>query len=364
MNCCQSRAGGCDIGKIHGQSLHRGVLHQSRDEKRCGRNAVRGIYSRATRARYGDRTRQGDLPNRFPIKSHFVSIDLVNMLAITNYGGLKSDRGRFRAGSTTGLPSGRKRAALWLCLHLLGSVGVSEAQTNVAPGTPGIAAPDFAARAQKFFLAARDRLRLEPTQAEPGWQFGRAAFDWAEFATNDTQRAAIAEEGIVACRQLTARFPELGPGHYYLAMNLGQLARTKLLGALRIVEEMEREFKRAAALDATFDYAGADRSLGLLYFDAPGWPTSIGSRSKARLHLERAVALSPDFPDNRLSLVEAFLKWRDKEGVQKQMRQLEELLPQARRKLVGEPWDASWPDWNQRWQKIREKTGGTTPAKK
>jgi hypothetical protein len=127
---------------------------------------------------------------------------------------------------------------------------------------------------------------------------------------------------------------------------------------------MEREFKRAAALDATFDYAGADRSLGLLYFDAPGWPTSIGSRSKARLHLERAVALSPDFPDNRLSLVEAFLKWRDREGAQKEVRKLEELLPKARSKLVGEPWAGSWADWNLRWQKVREKIGDAPPAKK
>ena len=233
-----------------------------------------------------------------------------------------------------------------------------------SPGSAAVTAADFAGRALKIYLLSRDRLRAEQTSTNLAWQFGRAAFDWAEFATNDTQRAGIAREGIAACRQLTARQPDLAAGHYYLAMNLGQLARTKFLGALPIVEEMETEFKSAAALDARFDYAGAERSLGLLYFDAPGWPTSVGSRSKARLHLERAVTLSPDYPDNRLSLLEVYLKWGDKEGIQRELLKLEELLPKARLKLVGEAWDVNWADWNLRWKKIREKTGGTSPAKK
>ncbi len=286
------------------------------------------------------------------------------MLAITNYGGVKPELGRLSGASAAACRRGRVRVGVLLWLWLLVSVSIVGAQTNAVPGAPAGTVADFSGRAHKGFLAARNLLRLEPTKADLGWQFARAAFDWAEFATNDTQRAAIADEGIAACRQLTARQPDLAPGHYYLALNLGQMARTKFLGALKIVEEMEREFKRATALDAGFDYAGADRSLGLLYFDAPGWPTSIGSRSKARLHLEKAVALSPDYPDNRLSLLEAYLKWGDKEGIQKERLKLEALLPKARAKLVGEAWEASWVDWNQRWQKIREKTGGAAPVKK
>ena len=283
------------------------------------------------------------------------------MLAITNYDGRKPGLGRFPAGAAFGWTRRwRAGAALFFMVSAFGA----GAQTNSTPGSNSVTAADFPGRALKIFLVSRDRFRAEPIKADLAWQFGRAAFDWAEFATNDTQRAAIADEGIAACRQLTARQPALAPGHYYLAMNLGQLARTKFLGALKIVEEMEQEFKRATALDARFDYAGADRSLGLLYFDAPGWPTSIGSRSKARHHLERAVTLSPDYPDNRLCLLEAYLKWGDKEGIQRERLKLEELLPKARIKLMGEAWEASWVDWNRRWKKIREKIGGTPPAKK
>ena len=50
-----------------------------------------------------------------------------------------------------------------------------------------------------------------------------------------SQREEIATEGIDACRQLIAANTNSVPGHYYLAMNLGQLAQTKSLGALKIV---------------------------------------------------------------------------------------------------------------------------------
>jgi len=111
---------------------------------------------------------------------------------------------------------------------------------------------------------------------------------------NDTQRATIAIEAISICRQLVERSPKLPAGHYYLGMNLGQLARTKTLGALKIVNEMEREFKTALLLDARWDYAGADRNLGLLYLQAPGWPPALAT-------VQRPVSIwggRPNWPRN------------------------------------------------------------------
>src|SRR5947208_15493408 len=111
-----------------------------------------------------------------------------------------------------------------------------------------------------------------------------ACFDWADLVESNSHRAEIAEQGISAARQALKLEPKMGAAHYYLGLNLGQLARTKKIGALKLVGEMEREFLAAIDLDPKFDFAGAHRSLGLLYLDAPGWPASIGNRTKARLH--------------------------------------------------------------------------------
>lgn len=244
---------------------------------------------------------------------------------------------------------GRGRFHWLLCICLFHGVPLrGDVRAEDAPA-------DFAARAHRLFIESRERLRAHPNNAEAAWQFARAAFDWAEFATNDTQRAALANQAIAVCRPLIEREPTLAAAHYYLALNLGQLARTKSLGALKLVEEMEQRFKRARELDAQFDFAGPDRSLGLLYRDAPGWPASIGSRARARHHLERAVELAPEFPENRLCLLEALLKWGDRKSARTQALNLPAVFQRARATFTGEAWAAAWVDWERRWNEVQQK---------
>ena len=204
--------------------------------------------------------------------------------------------------------------------------------------------PVFAARAGAEFHRAQIQLQSNTNDFAAAWHFARACYDFADFATNDAERAIIAVQGIAAGRQLIAQQPNSAPGHYYLGMNLGQLARTEILGALKLVREMEREFKTDDDLDERFDYAGPARCLGLLYRDAPGWPTSIGSRRKAREWLERAAKLAPDYPENHLNLIESRLKWNDRIGAESELKILDALWLKAQTNFVGEAWEQSWAD--------------------
>jgi tetratricopeptide (TPR) repeat protein len=206
----------------------------------------------------------------------------------------------------------------------------------------------FAGRADVEFHRAQKKFHSNTNNSEAAWQFARACFDFAGFATNKTGRAAIANQGIAACRQLIARDTNAVAAHYYLGMNLGQVARTRSLGALKIIREMESEFKTAAELDKQFDYAGPERNLGLLYRDAPGWPASIGNRRKARDFLERAAALAPDYPENLLNLVESYLKWNECENSKQELNALDTLWPTAQKNFTGEKWEQSWDDWSMR----------------
>ena len=226
----------------------------------------------------------------------------------------------------------------------------------VAEPAPAPSAANYAARARQTFAAAKRRYEAS-AEPQAAWEFGRACFDWAEYATNEAQRAAIAQAGIAACRPLVQREPTLAAAPYYLAMNLGQLARTKTLGALKLVDEMERLFKTAHDLDPRFDHAGPDRNLGLLYRDAPGWPASIGSRRKARLHLQRAVQLAGDFPENRLTLLESYVLWGDRDGAASERRATARLFPLARTNLTGLAWAPSWEDWEKRWRLLGGQPG-------
>lgn len=220
----------------------------------------------------------------------------------------------------------------------------------------------FAERAFRSYEKCRLRLQADATNTVAGWQFARACFEWAEFATNDTQRAGLAERGIAVTRDVIGREPNLGAAHYYLAMNLGQSARTKILGALSLVEEMETEYKLARILDPKLDFTGPARSLGLLYVDAPGWPVSIGSNGKARTLLREAVKGSPDFPENRFCLIETYQKWNERTNAAAEVKATAVLLPAARKKYSGEEWESSWADWEIRWRKITNAITGPGPA--
>src|ERR1043165_4648483 len=213
---------------------------------------------------------------------------------------------------------------------------------------------ESAARARRLYWEADARYKKEPNNIEAAWQFGRACFDAADFSTNSTERAQIAEQGIAACKRALSQNMNLAVAHYYLGMKIGELAQTRGLSALKLVDQMEKEFELARTMDEQLDYAGADRNLGLLYRDAPSW-ISVGSKSKARKHLLRAVELAPAYPENHLNLAEAYLKWTDHNGARRELKALEDLWPKARTNLVGAAWSSSWVDWEQRLKQLKKK---------
>jgi tetratricopeptide (TPR) repeat protein len=217
----------------------------------------------------------------------------------------------------------------------------------------------ISSRPRRVYNEAKERYVKETNSVEAAWEFGRAVFDLADVATNDSQRAALAQEGIDACRRGLRLDPNSPGAHYYLGLNYGQLAQTKLLGALELVDYMEESWKMTIQLDPKFDYAGGHRTLGVLYRDAPGWPTSVGSRAKAREHLQQAVEICPEYPGNRLTLFEAYVKWGEKKTVRQQVKATEEFLKAARQKLSGESWELDWRDWDQRWEKIKARCAVT-----
>lgn len=247
-------------------------------------------------------------------------------------------------------PSGQPRQTQLFGPCLLAALFFFSACVLFAQDAPSI----FAARAQAAFDRARARFQSDTNNPVAAWEFARTCYDWADCATNKSQRAAIASQGVAACRRALL-FTNSAPCHYYLAMNYGQLAQAEMLHGLRLVREMEHEFKATAKLDRQFDFAGAERGLGLLYRDAPGWPISIGSRQKARHFLTEAATLAPQDPENILNLAESDLKWGDYAAAQKEAEALDALWPKAQTNFVGAAWEKSWDDWSRRRDALQAK---------
>ena len=202
-----------------------------------------------------------------------------------------------------------------------------------------------AERARAQLAEARSRYQADGDNPTNAAQLACACYDAADIATNDAERASLAREGIASCRKSIVAKADYAGTHYYLGMNYGQLAHTEQFWtALNLVREMEHEFKTAAGLDPLFDYAGPERNLGLLYLQAPG-VVSIGSNRKARVYLESAAKLAPDYPENLLNLAEAYLEWNDPNKAGMELKLLEAAWPKAQTNFASGAWMENWDNW-------------------
>lgn len=245
------------------------------------------------------------------------------------------------------------RMALFLGIVLVAGYGAMADGTN-----------DIAGWARKEFHRTQIHYQSDTNNAAAAWEFARACFNYVDFVTNTARHASIARLGIAASRQAIALEPDSVAGHYYLGLNDGELARVETLGALRLVRQMEREFKTAYRLDSRFDDAGPERTLGLLYRDAPGWPVSIGSRRKALQWLQQAEKTAPASPENHLNLIETYLQWHQRSDAEREMRGLDVLWPIAKTKLTGQAWAQCWADWTARRDAAKSDLGQTIETEK
>ncbi len=260
-----------------------------------------------------------------------------------------------------GVPLGQRVRfpGLLRSLCWLGAFSLFVSQNLFAQDPDASAQAAFAAEARKAYDQAKARYHSQPDNPDAAWDFARTCFDLAEYATNKPSRADPAEDGIAAARRAVEMKPGSAAAHYYLAMNLAQLARTRTLGALKLLGQMEREFDKARTLDERFDFAGPDRNLGLLYRDAPSLG-SIGSRTRAREHLLRAVELEPDYPENRLNLIESYLKWGETSAARRELQALEAAWTKAKTELSGSNWASSWADWQPRLNQVKKRIEGSS----
>ncbi len=135
----------------------------------------------------------------------------------------------------------------------------------------------------------------------------RAGFFLGDLADGG-QRRVYYELGQQQAETLLQEWPERVEGHYWLGLNLAGLADVNRLRGRRLLPQIMAALERAAAIDPSYDQAGAWRVLGRIYYEAPGRPFSVGDLDKALQLLQRAVQLAPANSTNHLYLAEALLK--------------------------------------------------------
>jgi len=158
-------------------------------------------------------------------------------------------------------------------------------------------------------------------------RLGRTGFLLGQLAP-ESQAMRYYQQGQSYAETLVREEPHRVEGHYWLALNLcGQAdVGSKFLGR-KLLPRILEELQGAVALNAAYDQAGAHRVLGRIYYEAPGWPLSVGDLAKSRHHLQAAVRLSPATSTNHLYLAQTLTRLNET-GLARQ--ELEQVLKSTR----------------------------------
>jgi tetratricopeptide (TPR) repeat protein len=134
------------------------------------------------------------------------------------------------------------------------------------------------------------------------------------------ERLDYYEKGRDYAEMMVREHPGWADGHYWLAVNLCGVAEVGGAGrALRLLPEIVEHLERAAAIDPTYDQAGAHRILGRIYSEAPAWPLSVGDIFKSLHHLKLAVKIAPENSTNHLFLADTLMHLGKKKEAQAEL---------------------------------------------
>jgi hypothetical protein len=73
--------------------------------------------------------------------------------------------------------------------------------------------------------------------------------------------------------------------------------------------------------------------------------------------LARAVQLAPDHPENRILWIEFLAQHHEKASAVEEFKSLKGILPEARVRLSGDDWKATWKTWEARMETLEARLG-------
>jgi tetratricopeptide (TPR) repeat protein len=181
---------------------------------------------------------------------------------------------------------------------------------------------------ENALMALEKAHALDPKNYEAAWKAARACGWLADEMYDDkNKRANFSGRGIDFAKAAIDLEPKKVEGHYYSGINLGLQATTKVVGAKFMVPSVRDAWKKAMAIDASYDHGGPPRTLGSLYAEAPPWPASIGDPDKGVELLQQALKYGPDYPLNNLRLGVALVKAEKPDQARGQFRVVLEAQP-------------------------------------
>ena len=150
------------------------------------------------------------------------------------------------------------------------------------------------------------------------WRMARLEYWIGDHTGNKGDKKRIFEQGIYHAKKAVQLAGDRPEGHYWLGINYGVYGEAKgILKSLSLVKPIKEEMNKVLAIDPSFDEGGADRVLGRVYHELPGF--AGGSKKKSLEHLLKSREMGPRVGLTRIYLADTFLSMDEIEKARQEL---------------------------------------------
>jgi tetratricopeptide (TPR) repeat protein len=224
-----------------------------------------------------------------------------------------------------------------------------ETKTLVAQGDELMAQRGDLAKAKEALDKYREALAAGEEAYGAYWRMARAEYWIGDHTSDKTEKKRIFQQGIYHGKKAVQINPDRAEGHFWLGVCYGVYGEAKgVLKSLSLVKPIKQAMQRVLEIDPAYDQGGADRVLGRVYFELPGF--AGGSKKKSLEHLLKAREYGPRVGLTLLYLADTYVALDEVEKARELLETLltmesdPDLIPetaeereQARKKLEGKP---------------------------
>lgn len=185
-------------------------------------------------------------------------------------------------------------------------------------------------------------LEANPKNYEACWKISRAYFLLGdmldEIKENRSRHKELGKEGMDYGEKAAILNPQGVEGHYYYGLCLAKYTLgVSFITALTkgLASKYETHMAQALAIDKNYDSAGPLRALGRYWHKIP-WPKRDMKQSIA--YLEEAITNAPMNIRGRFYLAEAYLKVKQKDAAQEQLRIATQLPVDLKEEISAQRW--------------------------
>jgi len=166
------------------------------------------------------------------------------------------------------------------------------------------------AKAREGLAKYQDALLMNEDAYGVYWRMARIEYWIGDHAADNNEKKKVFQMGIYHAKKAVALSPERPEGHYWLGVNYGSYGEAKgVLKSLSLVKPIKQEMNKVLALEPAFDDGGADRVLGRVYYELPGF--FGGDKKKSLEHLLKSKEMGPRVGLTRIYLADTYLALKD-----------------------------------------------------